>query len=97
MKGNNTVVTSYSKLPNKLVSAPSGVDYAYRDAGSGTSSGVPLVLLQHFRGNLDNWDPALIDDLAAARRVITFDNAGYCGTDGSRRHRLRRRYGPRPS
>jgi pimeloyl-ACP methyl ester carboxylesterase len=36
---------------------------------------VPLVLLQHFRGNLDNWDPALIEALAAARRVIAFDNA----------------------
>jgi hypothetical protein len=28
---------------------------------------VPLVLFQHFRGNLDNWDPALIDALAAGR------------------------------
>ena len=26
---------------------------------------MPLVLLQHFRGNLDNWDPALIDALAS--------------------------------
>ena len=24
----------------------------------------PLLLLQHFRGNLDNWDPALIEALA---------------------------------
>jgi hypothetical protein len=29
-----------------------------------------------FRGNLDSWDPALVDDLAAARRVVAFDNAG---------------------
>jgi pimeloyl-ACP methyl ester carboxylesterase len=43
---------------------------------------VPLVLLQHFRGNLDNWDPALIDDLAAERRVVTFDNVGVGGTTG---------------
>jgi hypothetical protein len=28
---------------------------------------VPLVLLQHFRGNLDSWDPALIDALAVPR------------------------------
>jgi hypothetical protein len=41
------------------------VDYAYREAGDG---GVPLVLLQHFRGNLDAWDPALIDALASGRR-----------------------------
>ncbi|HMG30100.1 MAG TPA: alpha/beta fold hydrolase [Jiangellaceae bacterium] len=38
--------------------------------------------LQHFRGNLDNWDPALIDALASARRVITFDNAGVGGSTG---------------
>jgi pimeloyl-ACP methyl ester carboxylesterase len=34
------------------------------------------VLLQHFRGNLDSWDPALVDGLAAARELIAFDNAG---------------------
>jgi pimeloyl-ACP methyl ester carboxylesterase len=44
---------------------------------------VPLVLLQHFRGNLDNWDPALIDALATARRVVTFDNAGVGGSTGT--------------
>ena len=43
---------------------------------------MPLVLLQHFRGNLDNWDPALIDDLAVGRRVVTFDNVGVGGTTG---------------
>jgi pimeloyl-ACP methyl ester carboxylesterase len=73
----------YSGLPNRLVSAANGVDYAYRDTGPGASGGVPLVLLQHFRGNLDNWDPALIDALASARRVITFDNAGVGGSTGT--------------
>jgi pimeloyl-ACP methyl ester carboxylesterase len=41
------------------------------------------VTLQHFRGNLDNWDPALIDALAAGREVITFDNQGVAATSGS--------------
>jgi pimeloyl-ACP methyl ester carboxylesterase len=41
------------------------------------------VLLQHFRGNLDNWDPALIDALGSARRVVTFDNAGVGGSTGT--------------
>ena len=42
---------------------------------------MPLVLLQHFRGYLNNWDPALIDALASTRRVVTFDNAGVgCST-----------------
>ncbi len=74
------MATTYSELPNELVSAPNGIDYAYRDTGG---SGGPLVLLQHFRGNLDNWDPALIDALAATRRVITFDNAGVGGSTGT--------------
>ena len=72
----------YSALENQSVSAANGVSYAYRDTGSADGTGgVPLVLLQHFRGNLDNWDPALIDALAApGRRVIAFDNAGVGGS-----------------
>src|SRR5271156_6896098 len=73
----------YSSLPNKRVSAANGIEYAYRDAGPTASGHVPLVLFQHFRGNLDSWDPALIDALAAGRRVITFDYAGVGGSTGT--------------
>jgi pimeloyl-ACP methyl ester carboxylesterase len=62
------------------VTAGNAVEYAYRDFGEGD---VPLVLLQHFRGNLDNWDPALIDALAASRRVVAFDNVGVGASTGS--------------
>jgi pimeloyl-ACP methyl ester carboxylesterase len=79
----STVMATYSSLPNKLASAVNGIDYAYRDAGEGP---VPLVLLQHFRGNLDNWDPALIDALASTRRVVAFDNAGVGGSTGTTPH-----------
>ena len=73
----------YSELANERVGAANGVEYAYRNTGGG-EDGVPLVLLQHFRGNLDNWDPALIDALAApGRRVVTFDNAGVGGSTGT--------------
>jgi len=58
------------------------VDYAYRDTGGGDGK-VPLVMFQHFRGNLDNWDPALIDALASTRRVVTFDNTGVGGSTGT--------------
>jgi pimeloyl-ACP methyl ester carboxylesterase len=71
----------YTELANETAGAANGIDYAYRDTGG--QDGVPLVLLQHFRGNLDNWDPALIDALAATRRVITFDNAGVGGSAGT--------------
>ena len=73
----------YSELANETVSAANGVDYAYRDTGGGREGGAPLVLLQHFRGNLDNWDPALIDALASTRRVVPFDNAGVGGSTGT--------------
>ena len=72
----------YSDLRNEMVSAANGIDYAYRDTG-GSEATVPLVLLQHFRGNLDSWDPALIDTLAQTRRVVTFDNAGVGGSTGT--------------
>ena len=51
------MAASYLEAPNKVVSAANGIDYTYRELGDGP---VPLVLLQHFRGNLDYWDPALI-------------------------------------
>ncbi|MFF3576628.1 alpha/beta fold hydrolase [Streptomyces mirabilis] len=77
-------LNSYSGLPNERIKAANGIDYAYRDTGpTDDGAGVPLVLLQHFRGNLDNWDPALIDALAPARRVIAFDNAGVGGSTGT--------------
>ncbi|MEY2583145.1 MAG: hypothetical protein QOE09_2994, partial [Ilumatobacteraceae bacterium] len=38
--------------------------------------GTPMVLLQHFMGNLDNYDPAITDALATGREVILTDNAG---------------------
>jgi pimeloyl-ACP methyl ester carboxylesterase len=77
-----TDVTPYSALPNSTVPAANGISYAYRDTG-GHGGAVPLVLVQHFRGNLDSWDPALIDALARSRRVITFDNAGVGGSAGA--------------
>ena len=71
---------TYADAPTTVVGTADGFDYAYRDVGTGT---VPLVLLQHFRGNLDNWDPALIDALASHGRVVAFDNGGVGGTNGT--------------
>jgi pimeloyl-ACP methyl ester carboxylesterase len=42
----------------------------------GSPAGTPVVLLQHFMGNLDNYDPAITDVLAEGREVILTDNAG---------------------
>jgi pimeloyl-ACP methyl ester carboxylesterase len=79
MSGTGSVAT-YVDSDTEVLSASNGVGYAYRVTG--TSDSPPLVTLQHFRGNLDSWDPALIDALAAGRRVITFDNRGVAATSG---------------
>ncbi|MER5353668.1 alpha/beta hydrolase [Kitasatospora sp. NPDC002551] len=71
---------SYAHAPVTTLSAANGIRYAYREVSEG---GVPLVLLMRFRGNLDNWDPALVDALARGRRVIAFDNAGVGGSTGT--------------
>jgi pimeloyl-ACP methyl ester carboxylesterase len=70
----------YAEALMQRITAQNGIEYAYRDLGEGD---VPLVLLQHFRGNLDNWDRALVDALASSRRVVAFDNAGVGGTTGT--------------
>jgi pimeloyl-ACP methyl ester carboxylesterase len=69
-----------SSHATKLETAPTryveggGIRFAYRQLGP--ASGTPLVLLQHFSGNIDAWDPAVVNALAADRPVIAFDNSG---------------------
>lgn len=57
-----------------------GVEHAFRILGRG--DGPPLVLLQRFRGTMDDWDPAFLDALARERTVIVFDNVGVGLTEG---------------
>jgi pimeloyl-ACP methyl ester carboxylesterase len=56
------------------------VDFAYRELGPKT--GVPVIFLVHLAGNLDNWDPRVVDGIAAKHRVITFDNRGVGASTG---------------
>ena len=51
-----------------------GTSFAYRELGP--RGGTPLVFLHHFTAVLDDWDPRVIDGIAATRHVITFDNRG---------------------
>jgi pimeloyl-ACP methyl ester carboxylesterase len=69
-----------STAPTLFLDVKGGGRYAYRRFGSGP--GLPLLLLQHFTGTLDNWDPALTDALARGREVILFDNAGVGRSSG---------------
>jgi pimeloyl-ACP methyl ester carboxylesterase len=43
---------------------------------AGPDNGTPLLLCHRFRGTIDDWDPALLNGLAAERHVIVFDGAG---------------------
>ncbi|MDP7721760.1 alpha/beta fold hydrolase [Mycobacterium sp. TY814] len=58
-----------------------GVDFAYRELGTG--SGIPVVFLHHLTAVLDDWDPRIIDGIAEHHRVITFDNRGVGATGSS--------------
>jgi len=69
-------MASYQDSATSTATGANGVTYSYRRMGI-SNSAQPLVLLQHFRGNLDNWDPALIDALPAEREVIAFDKSGW--------------------
>jgi pimeloyl-ACP methyl ester carboxylesterase len=58
-----------------------GTPFAYREVGPTT--GVPVVLLHHFTAVLDDWDPAVVDGIAAERRVILVDLRGVGGSGGT--------------
>jgi pimeloyl-ACP methyl ester carboxylesterase len=76
-------IVSVSQLTTENLSLEVGdVSFVYRRFGNEQPPVPPLVMLQHFRGNLDNWDPALVDRLAQDREVILLDNRGVGGSTG---------------
>jgi pimeloyl-ACP methyl ester carboxylesterase len=58
-----------------------GIPFAYREVGP--PSGVPVVFLHHFTAVLDDWDPAVVDGIAAERPVILVDLRGVGGSGGT--------------
>ena len=74
------VITTYKDAPARAVDA-GGVTYAYRELGP--KAGIPVVFFVHLAANLDNWDPRIIDPIAAERHVIAFDNRGVGASTGS--------------
>jgi pimeloyl-ACP methyl ester carboxylesterase len=64
---------THNTAPTRFAQA-NAIRFAYRRFGN--PIGTPIVLLQHFMGNLDNYDPAITDALATRREVILTDNAG---------------------
>ena len=76
----SNLMTSWKDAPTRTLSA-GGAEFAYRQLGPGT--GVPAVFLTHLAAVLDNWDPRVVDGIAAKHRVITFDNRGVGASTGS--------------
>jgi pimeloyl-ACP methyl ester carboxylesterase len=72
--------TTWENAPTHTINA-GGVQFTYRQLGPDT--GVPVVFLTHLAAVLDNWDPRVVDGIAAKHRVITFDNRGVGASSGS--------------
>jgi pimeloyl-ACP methyl ester carboxylesterase len=72
--------SAYEHAPNETINV-GGLEFAYRQLGP--SAGVPVVFLTHLAAVLDNWDPRVVDGIAAKHRVITFDNRGVGASSGS--------------
>ena len=76
---NDDVILSYRDAPNRSITV-GGVNFAYRELGP--KGGVPVVFFVHLAAVLDNWDPRIIDPIAAHHHVIAFDNRGVGASGG---------------
>jgi pimeloyl-ACP methyl ester carboxylesterase len=76
----DAVIRSFAAAPTRTISV-GDVDFAYRELGQAT--GIPVIFLTHLAAVLDNWDPRVVDGIAAHHRVITFDNRGVGASGGS--------------
>ncbi len=70
---------THETAPTEIVEA-NGIRYAYRRFGKAGT--VPLLFLGYFNSNMDAWDPAVTNSLAADYEVILFDNAGVGASGG---------------
>src|ERR1700743_3704021 len=77
---NTRMAQTYLQTPTEVISTVEGVDFAYRHMGSGGD--LPLLLAGYFASNMDDWDPLIVDGLAADRELITFDYPGIGGSTG---------------
>lgn len=73
----------WKDVPTRTVDV-GGVPFAYRELGP--DSGVPVIFLHHLMAVLDDWDPRVLDGIAAHRRVIAVDNRGVGASGGSVPH-----------
>jgi pimeloyl-ACP methyl ester carboxylesterase len=72
--------TTFANAAAKSVDV-NGTNFVYREIGK--KGGIPVVFLHHLTAVLEDWDPRVVDGLAAQHHVILFDNRGVGGSGGS--------------
>ena len=78
---NTEVMHTWKTVPTQTITA-GDVTYAYRELGK-QNGGTPVVFLVHLAAVLDNWDPRIMDGIAAKHHVIAFHNRGIGASSGS--------------
>lgn len=71
---------SYAEAPTQFIPA-AGASFAYRELGP--HGDVPVLMLNHWGANLDNFDPRVVDGLARRHRVIAIDYRGIGASTGT--------------
>lgn len=66
--------SAYQTAPINHVTV-NGVNHAYRLFGE-KGQQPPLLMINHFRSNMDHWDPLMINPLAARRQILQIDPPG---------------------
>ena len=84
---------NWKNVPTQFISA-GGIDFAYRELGK-QNGGTPIVFLGHLAAVLDNWDPLVVDGIAAKHHVFVFDNQGVGASSGGPWPSIRGRSWPR--
>ena len=70
----------WTTVPTQSISS-NGITFAYRELGQ-QNGGTPIIFLNHLAAVLDNWDPRIIDGIAAKHHVVVFDNRGVGASTG---------------
>ncbi|ENX41379.1 alpha/beta fold hydrolase [Acinetobacter sp. NIPH 2100] len=77
---NPLLATNWTNVPTQFINA-GGVNFAYREYGQ-QNGRTPIIFLNHLAAVLDNWDPRIIDGIAAKHHVVVFDNRGVGASTG---------------
>ncbi len=72
-------ISRWQVAPTRRIEV-AGTTFVYRQLGG--SAGVPVVLLNHWGATLDNFDPRIVDGLAATRPVVALDYRGAGASGG---------------